>query len=133
LHTIGLFEFGFGRFWPVILIFFGVWSFARRWGLVGHTTGCPCERCRAQCIMGPAMLTTVGTLLLLQSLSVVGFNKTWPVIILVVGGVKLLQSSASTEGHIQPPPPAYPTATPPTPPMPAAEISSTPSSEVNRG
>ena len=134
LHTIGLFEFGFGRFWPLILIFFGVWAFARRWGLVGHTTGCPCERCRAQCIMGPAMLTTVGVLFLLSSLNVAGLNKTWPVFILVVGGVKLLQSSASTEGHIQPPPPAYPTTTPPPPPpMPAAEVSPTPSSEVNRG
>jgi|HubBroStandDraft_6_1064221.scaffolds.fasta_scaffold44264_4 hypothetical protein len=139
LHTIGVFEFGFGRFWPLILIFLGIWTFARRWGLVGHTTGCPCERCRARCIMGPAMLLTTGVLFLLMSLNVAGLNKTWPVFILVVGGVKLLQSNASTEGHVQPPP-VYPmTPIPPAAPMPAAQVSSEPissapsSSEVNRG
>ncbi len=140
LHTVGLFEFGFGRFWPLILIFLGIWTFARRWGLLGHTTGCPCERCRARCIMGPAMLFTAGVLFLLMSLNVAGLNKTWPVFILVVGGVKLLQSNASMEGHIPPPPPVYPMATPPPPPapMPAVQVSSepistTPSGEVNRG
>lgn len=141
LHTVGIFEFGFGRFWPLILIFIGLWMFARRWGLIGHTSGCLCERCRARCIMGPAMLLTTGVLFLLMSLNIAGLNKTWPVFILVVGGVKLLQSNASMEGHIQPQPPTLPSAGPPpgpNPPMPAAQVSSEPvsstsSSEVNRG
>src|SRR6202521_3703711 len=37
LHTAGLFEFGLDRFWPLILIFLGVWLFAKQWGLVGGT------------------------------------------------------------------------------------------------
>jgi hypothetical protein len=133
LHTIGIFEFGLGRFWPLILIVLGAWTFAKRWGLVGHTTGCPCERCRARCIMGPVMLFTTGVLFLLMSTNVVGLNKTWPVFILVVGGVKLLQSNASMEGHIERPP-VFPAAgVPPSMPVSAAQVTSEPSSEVNRG
>jgi hypothetical protein len=140
LHTVGLFEFGFGRFWPLILIVLGAWSFARRWGMLGPNPGCQCDHCRARCIMGPAMLFTAGVLLLLSSLGMIGLNKTWPVVILVVGGVKLLQSNASTAGHIQPPPPTFPTAGSPPPynPTGTAQVSSeaittTPSGEVNRG
>ena len=35
LHTVGMFEFAIDRFWPMILIAFGAWLFARRWGLLG--------------------------------------------------------------------------------------------------
>jgi len=134
LHTVGIFEFGFGRFWPLILIFLGVWTFARRWGAFGHGASCRCDRCRAQTIMGPAILFTLGVLFLLESINAVGLYKTWPVLILVVGGIKLFQSSASSEGHVQLPPVFPSPAPPPAPPtMPAAEVSSTPSGEVNRG
>jgi hypothetical protein len=79
--------------------------------------GCPCDRCRMRKIMGPAMLVTVGMLFLLQSLNVASFDRTWPAILLVVGVVKLLQSNASSAGHIGPLPPAPPAvAAPPTPP-----------------
>jgi len=135
LHTMGL-GLGLDRFWPLILIFLGAWLFARNWGLVGLCcTGCQCVRCRTGRLMGPAMLLTVGVLLLLQSLHVANFGRTWPVILLVVGVVKLLQGSASVEGHIPslgtgtspgggPIPPPPPVA--PAPPVP-------PTSEVNRG
>jgi hypothetical protein len=133
LHTMGL-GFGLDRFWPLILIVLGVWLFARNWGLLASgCTGCLCPRCRTRRIMGPAMLVTVGVLFLLENLGALGFGRTWPVILLVIGGVKLLQGSASTEGHILTPgpnpmggpiPPAPPE--PPTPPVP-------PTSEVNRG
>jgi hypothetical protein len=43
--------------------------------------------------MGPAILFTIGTLLLLESLRVAGFHRTWPIILLVVGAVKLIQSA----------------------------------------
>ena len=139
LHTMGLGEFGLDRFWPLILIALGGWLFARNWGLLGPggCSGCGCARCRTRRIMGPAMLLSVGVLLLLQSLHVAGLGRTWPVILLVVGGVKLLQGSASVEGHIPslapganppgaggPVPPVPPT--PPVPPVP-------PTGEVNRG
>jgi hypothetical protein len=137
LHTMGLSEFGLDRFWPVILIVVGGWMFARNWGLAGLCrSGCQCANCRARRLMGPAMLVTIGVLFLLENLQVANFGHTWPVILLVVGGVKLLQGSASTEGHVAtlaaypgggliPPVPPIPPA-PPVPPVP-------PTSEVNHG
>ena len=141
LHTMGWTEFGLDRFWPLILIFIGGWLFARNWGLLpGGCSGCQCARCRSRRLMGPAMLVTIGSLLLLESLheSSLGFHRTWPVILLVVGAVKLLQGSASVEGHIPslgtatiPPGGPIPTAPPgpPVPPVPPVP----PTSEVNRG
>ncbi len=124
LHTAGLFEFGLDRFWPLILIFLGVWLFAKHWGLIGGTTGCQCDHCRTRKLMGPAMLITLGVLFLLDSVSRVGFGRTWPAILLVIGVVKLMQSNASSNGHIGPMPPAMPPGvpmgTPPSAPPPQA-------------
>ena len=159
LHTMGLTEFGLDRFWPLILIFLGGWMFARNWGsLSSHAPNCDCSRCRtrrmvgpglaaltmcqcARCrtrrIMGPVILVTIGVLFLLQSMHGPSFwHGTWPVVLLAIGGVKLLQGNASMEGHIpfagfgakpagEGPIPPEPPA-PPAPPVP-------PSSEVNRG
>jgi len=105
LHTAGLFEFGLDRFWPLILIFLGVWLFAKQWGMIGGSVGCQCEHCRTRKLMGPAMLITLGVLFLLDSVSRVGFGRTWPAILLVIGVVKLMQSNASSSGHIGPLPP----------------------------
>lgn len=113
LNTAGLFEFGLDRFWPLILIFLGVWLFAKHWGLIGGTAGCPCERCRTRKLMGPAILVTLGVLFLLDNVSRVGFHRTWPAILLVIGVVKLVQSNASSNGHVGPLPPAPPSAPPP--------------------
>jgi hypothetical protein len=137
LHTMGL-GLDLDHFWPLILIGLGGWLFARNWGLLpGGCAGCQCARCRSRRIMGPAMLLTIGFLFLLENSHAgnLGFGHTWPIILLVVGGVKLLQNSASTEGHVPflgpglnpvggpiPPPPPVP----PVPPVP-------PTSEVNRG
>ena len=116
LQTMNIFEFGLDRFWPLILIFFGGWMFARQWGMIAtRFVGCRCDRCRMRKIMGPAMMVTVGTLFLLQSLDVVSFDRTWPAILLVVGVVKLLQSNASSAGHVGPLPPAPPAVAPPPP------------------
>ena len=124
LHTAGLFEFGLDRFWPLILIALGVWLFAKQWGLLGgRTLGCHCEHCRTRKLMGPAMLVTLGVLFLLDSVSRVGFGKTWPAILLVIGVVKLMQSNASTAGHMGPlrgVPPAVPPEVPPPVPPPQA-------------
>ena len=126
LHTAGLLEFGIDRFWPLILIGLGVWLFAKQWGLMGGTVGCQCQHCRTRKLMGPAMLITLGVLFLLDSVSRVGFSRTWPAILLVVGVIKLMQSNASTAGHVGPLPPGMPTSVPPgssmnvPPPPPAA-------------
>jgi hypothetical protein len=139
LHTMGFAEYGLERFWPLILIGLGAWLFARNWGLVGSPmcSGCQCARCRSRRIMGPAMLLTVGFLFLLESLHVANFGRTWPVILLVVGGVKLLQGSASTADHIPSSgpgaiPPDVGGSIPPTPPVPPIPPVP-PTNEVNRG
>jgi hypothetical protein len=135
LNTMGLAEYGLDRFWPLILIAVGGWLFVRNFGLTGQRySGCQCGRCRTRRLMGPAMVLTIGVLFLLENLDVMSFGRTWPVILLVVGAIKLLQGSASSEGHVPslardtypggPIPPVPPT--PPVPPVP-------PSGEVNRG
>jgi hypothetical protein len=131
LHTMNIFEFGLDRFWPLILIFFGGWMLAKQWGMIGAGTGlrrlnCLCDRCRMRRTIGPAVLITVGTLFLLQSLNVVDFDRTWPAILLVIGIIKLLQSNASATGHTGLFPPAATVVTPP-PTMPPPPDPGTPS------
>jgi len=139
LNTMG-FQFGIDRLWPLILIGIGGWLFARNWGLApGGCSGCQCARCRARRIMGPAILLTIGFLFLLENVNIAGFGRTWPVILLVIGGVKLLQGSASMEGHTGGPiggtiPPGGPMP----PGAPAGSVIATdpvvpPTNEVNRG
>jgi hypothetical protein len=118
LHTAGFFEFGVDRFWPIILIVLGIWLFAKSWGLGSYRPGCLCERCRTRKLMGPALLVTLGVLFLLNNISNIGFHRTWPAILLVIGAVKLMQNNASSAGHIGPlPPGAGPCASPNVPPI----------------
>jgi hypothetical protein len=124
LHTAGLFEVGMGLVLSLALIFFGVWLFARHWGLVGGSAGiCRCERCRTRKLMGPAILVTLGVLFLLDNTGRMEFHRTWPAILLVIGVVKLMQSNASAEGHLGPLPPGmsiptgYPQGFPPASPQ----------------
>jgi hypothetical protein len=132
LHTAGLFEIGMGLFVSLILIFLGVWLFAKQWGLVSGRAGlCYCERCRTRRLMGPAILTTVGVLMLLDTTSRVGFDKTWPAILLVIGIVKLMQSNASWEGHNGPLPPGRSGFPPNMPPPPG--VQSTPDQPGSTG
>ncbi len=121
-----VFDFSLHRFWPIILIVLGVWLFAKHWGLLGgYRPYCVCEHCRTRKLMGPAILVTLGVLFLLDNVSGVEFHRTWPAILLVIGVVKLLQSNASSEGHIGPLPPVTPPGvTPSVPPPPAPPVPS---------
>ncbi len=77
---------------------------------------CSCARCRLCGIMGPVVLITFGLLMLLNEFGVRHFHDTWPLLLIVIGIVKVLQYTAPTENHIgyaqpQPyvtPPPAAP-------------------------
>jgi hypothetical protein len=110
------FDFSLHRYWPLLLIVLGVYLFAKNWGLLGgYGPGCVCERCRTNKLMGPAILVTVGILFLLDNISSIGFGRTWPAILLVIGVVKLLQSNASYTGHVGPLPPGT-VGYPPVPP-----------------
>jgi hypothetical protein len=132
LHNMGVWFFSLDRFWPVILIAIGAWLFARRYGLIGHVSY-DCERCRARCLMGPAVLVTLGLLFLLEAQDVISFERTWPVLLVVIGLVKVYQSSASTAGHIGGPPPTGAGPSGPGPTAAATGEVHLPSTEVKNG
>ena len=71
---------------------------------------CGCMRCRARTYMGPAVMVTLGVLFLLETLNVprADFHSTWPILLIVIGVVKVLQFNASTEGHSNPRTPMTP-------------------------
>ncbi|HUQ50026.1 MAG TPA: hypothetical protein VM056_04865 [Terriglobales bacterium] len=95
---------------------------------------CPCIRCKMNDSMGPAVLVTLGVMLLLEHLvRGVSMATVVAVLLIVIGGVKLLQGSASTEGHRQPG--TIPEGSiPPVPPAPPADVNqnNTPN-EVHHG
>jgi hypothetical protein len=131
LHTMGIMEYGFDRFWPLLLIFFGGWLFYRNWDRARRT--CQCGRCSTRWLMGPAMVLTTGILLLFQTMNIAYLDRTWPAWILVVGVVKLIQSSSSSAGHIGPLPSAPPAVGPPTPPPSTSDPSLSNPSLSNQG
>jgi len=133
LQTVGMFEMNFERVWPLILILMGAWLFTKKWGLMGASPyRCYCARCRMRGLMGPAVLVTIGGIGLLDTYGR-GWGRSWPLILIVIGVVKILQSHASVEGHVN-----YPrlsgSGAPPTPPGPVQPppppATAAPSSEV---
>src|SRR5260370_33535249 len=68
LHTMGIMENGFERFWPLILIFLGGWMFYRNWER-SHRI-CGCGRCSTRWLMGPAMVLTTGILFMLHTMNI---------------------------------------------------------------
>jgi len=62
---------------------------------------CACTRCTIHGIKGPAMLITVGVLFLLSQWrgEFYAFRYTWPVLLIVLGLIKLAESFSSAEGH----------------------------------
>lgn len=72
---------------------------------MANQTRCSCARCTCRGLMWPAILITLGVLFLLDQSrgEYFSFHYTWPVILLVIGAVKLAESMASTAGHISGP------------------------------
>jgi TM2 domain-containing membrane protein YozV len=126
MHTMGLWRFGFERFWPLIIIFLGAWMFYRH--SERSSRRCPCARCRTRWLMGPSMVLVTGILFLLHTTDVANLDRTWPAWILTVGIVKLLQSTASSSGHIGPLPPGPTSGVVPPPQPPGSSGDQTPSS-----
>jgi len=60
---------------------------------------CPCLRCKAGELLAPALLVTFGLLLLVSNLHWVSFGRTWPMLLIVIGLVRLVQSTAPIDGH----------------------------------
>jgi hypothetical protein len=127
LHNLDIWFLEVGTLWPVLLIGLGLWLFAKR------------KECndrndmRHRSFAGPALLVTLGVIFLLENLhhrweGVPGWNRTWPVILLVVGIIKLMERGGS--GPYTPmsgPPPGGDVLSPPQPP--ASEVNS----EVKNG
>jgi hypothetical protein len=64
------------------------------------------------------MVLTTGVLFLLHTLRVVDLDRTWPAWLLAAGIVKLMQSHASLEGHVERTYPAMAPISAPAPPAP---------------
>ncbi len=68
---------------------------------MSNGTKCRCRRCTVCGLMGPAVLITVGVLFLIGRLNWgYTFWNLWPVLLIVIGAVRLAEAMASTEGHI---------------------------------
>ena len=64
---------------------------------------CSCDRCRSHSLMWPIILITVGVLFLVQEFAGWRFDfwdHTWPLLLIVIGGVILWKRNASIEGHV---------------------------------
>jgi hypothetical protein len=85
--------------------------------------GCECNRCRTRGLMAPAVLITLGCLFMLQEFGVATFHHTWPILLIVIGLVKVLAGNLDATGHIDHN--ALPPATPAAPPQPPTSTSGT--------
>ena len=65
---------------------------------------CCCGQCRVHALLGPLLLITIGLLFTLDHIwGRWSFSQTWPVILIVLGGVKVMARLASSAGHGLPP------------------------------
>ena len=67
----------------------------------------------AQAIRGPVLLITVGVLFAMHQAGMLAFTRSWPLILIVVGVMKLIERMYVPPTHFLPP-------APPPPPPPAA-------------
>lgn len=104
LHTLDIWDFSAHRVWPLVLIAIGGWLLARRLGLVGEVPpGFDRIRSCKRGLMGPAILLTLGFQFLLDSMGVIRFGRTLPLLLVVIGLVKIFQSTAGPDPLAGPP------------------------------
>ena len=58
-------------------------------------------------IRGPIMLITIGALFAIDHMGMFGFDRTWPLLIIVFGVLKLLERATGEEQPPYPPQPPY--------------------------
>lgn len=119
LHNLGLWFLEFDRIWPIFLIALGVWLFVKR-----RTS----PQWRYRSVTGPAILVTIGALSLIDNLHGPGWDRTWPVILLVIGVIQLMERGYLGSGPLTPPP-GPPSSEFPPAQQPPTEVNS----EVNNG
>jgi TM2 domain-containing membrane protein YozV len=105
LHTLDIWDFSAHRVWPLILIGIGAFLLLRRLGLIGEVPpGFDRARSCRRGLMGPAILLTLGFQFLLESMGVIRFGRTLPLLLIVIGLVKIFQSTAGPGPTVGPPP-----------------------------
>lgn len=84
-------------------------------------------------LMGPIVLITLGVLFLLDQIGDWGFGRTWPILLIVIGAVKIFERFVAPPPVILPPPPGPANTTWPAPgvnpPSPGAPNASTGTNE----
>ncbi|HEY1464709.1 MAG TPA: B-box zinc finger protein [Terriglobales bacterium] len=129
-----LLDFDINNIWPLFLIGLGFWMFARRWGIIpAQIRGCQCDRCRSRGITGPVIMMTAGMLWLLDEVAHIDWGHSWPVLLIVIGLLKVWQSNASSTGHTTWTPAQPGAPAPPVNPVAPMEPPQTPPSEVTNG
>ncbi len=104
LHTLDIWDFSAHRVWPLMLIGIGAFLLLRRLGLIGEVPpGFDRVRSCKRGLMGPVILLTLGFQFLLDSMGVIRFGRTLPLLLIVIGLVKIFQSTAGP-GPLGPPP-----------------------------
>ena len=91
----------FGTYWPLVVVVIGLLQGRRRL----RAAACACLRCRANELLAPALLVTFGILMVIGNLHWLSFGRTWPLMLVVLGAVRVLQSTAPTAGHAHSPSP----------------------------
>jgi hypothetical protein len=116
LNVSEIWIFSWDRTWPFIVIGVGIWmlfsrigGWSMRYGEQGW--GMRTSFCAAR-LMGPAMVIVTGVLGLLDEYTRWGWGRTWPLYIIVAGGIRMLQFTGTREDHVEPPsaPPSAPAA-----------------------
>ena len=102
LHTLDIWDFSAHRVWPLVLIAIGGFLLARRLGWIGEV---------APGFDRASSRLTLGFQFLLDSMGVIRFGRTVPLLLVVIGLVKIFQSSGP--GPIAGPPPSIPGGPPP--------------------
>jgi TM2 domain-containing membrane protein YozV len=124
LHTLDIWDFSAHRIWPLILIGIGAFLLLRRLGMIGEVPpGFDRVRSCKSGLMGPAILLTLGFQFLLDSMGVIRFGRTLPILLVVIGLVKIFQSTAGP-GPLPPAQPGMPLSGTPgeVPPPPYSDV-----------
>ncbi len=74
------------------------------------------DRSLACAIRGPVVLITIGTLFAIDHFGPYTFDRTWPIVIIVIGLMKLLERALPGPAYNYPPPPPWTGAGTPPPP-----------------
>jgi len=63
---------------------------------------CNCGRCSTRGLMGPAVLITLGLLFLLANMPGYPFARTWPILLIVIGAIKVARYVMPNGSHWNP-------------------------------